>query len=260
MVMPPRSSSSGMRSIRRELQRRRPKPLAPTRPAAKKPSAPPQPREAARDKVQETRPRPPRVEDPSSTTSQSRGSAGTTHAPPPHRPRPDAPPRSSVASPSTPPPSRSSASSTGSACAATPGVTAHLKPGTAVLVRTRTAIQAMGKAVVLWLPATVVQPTDGGYEVVYKGKLPREDPYATVHIARDHVRVQKPSTTTPPPSQPPSSAASSYASATTTMAAACKSSEMHPAPRPTTAGKSLRLVRNLASEMERQSRAALSGY
>nr|CAB3454325.1 unnamed protein product [Digitaria exilis] len=29
MVMPPRSSSSGMQSIRRELQRRRAKPLAP---------------------------------------------------------------------------------------------------------------------------------------------------------------------------------------------------------------------------------------
>jgi hypothetical protein len=41
MVMPPRSSSSGMQGIRRELQRRRPKPLAPRRSAASKPSPPP---------------------------------------------------------------------------------------------------------------------------------------------------------------------------------------------------------------------------
>ncbi|OEL21583.1 hypothetical protein BAE44_0017393 [Dichanthelium oligosanthes] len=101
--MPPHSSSSGMRSIHCELQRRRPKPLAPKSSAAKKPSAPPPPlREGARDKVREPCPRQPREEVPSSS-SHSRGCVGTD-AP---RPRPHASPRPPVASPSTPLPSRS---------------------------------------------------------------------------------------------------------------------------------------------------------
>ncbi|KAL6639277.1 hypothetical protein ACP70R_023007 [Stipagrostis hirtigluma subsp. patula] len=58
--MAPRSSSSAaMRSIRRELQRRRPKLLAPKKPAAKKPSKPPS--RGSRDPGWE-RPRPPREE------------------------------------------------------------------------------------------------------------------------------------------------------------------------------------------------------
>ncbi|XP_039787691.1 formin-like protein 14 [Panicum virgatum] len=222
MVMLPRSSSSGMQSIRRELQRRRPRPLAPKRSAASKPSPPP-PLEVSRYTGREPRPRAPRQEDPSSTASKPPpGSSAGTHAPRPPRPRPPHPsPRPTVISPSTPPPPppRSTPSSIQSASPSTLGTDEHMRP------------------------------VHGGYEVIYDGNWPPGDPYGTVHVPRQHVRMIKPSPspTTPPPSLPPYSAPSSSATA-----AAARMKEMRPAPRPTTGGKSLRLIRSLLPEMENQ--------
>ncbi|KAL6639313.1 hypothetical protein ACP70R_023043 [Stipagrostis hirtigluma subsp. patula] len=249
------SSSAAMRSIRRELQRRRPKPLAPKKPAAKKPSAPPS--GGARDPGRVPPPRPRQDPSPRFVTSLSRG---TTVVPPPRRPppRPHASTRSSpVASPSTTPPLPRPAAS----CSVAPAFAAEtLRPGTEVLVRTRTATLRTGQVLVLWLSAVVVSAPDGGYEIVYNGKWPRGNPHALVHVARDHVKLPKlPRMPPPPKSKLPPSAASSRASAVTALAAAPKK-EMKPVPRPTTAGKSLRLVHKLWPEMELQPRAPLSGY
>jgi hypothetical protein len=92
-----------------------------------------------------------------------------------------------------------------------------------------------------WFPATVVSTAaaDGTYEVIYKGKLPPGDPSATVHVAHDQIMPEKPSPPKPLPSR---------------AAAASKSSEVVPAARPTTAGKSLRLIRKIASEMQQPPR------
>ncbi|KAL6639278.1 hypothetical protein ACP70R_023008 [Stipagrostis hirtigluma subsp. patula] len=222
--MAPRSSSSAAtRSVRRELQRRQPKkPLAATtRPAAKKPSAAPS--RSARD-ADRPRARPPRVE-PSSTTARPRGSA-STGAPAPPLPRPRLPLF----------PQASSYSSS-------------LGPGTAVLVRTRVSTLPTGQTLVLWLGAEVVSANvDGDYVVVYNGDWPRGNPHAPVHVARHHVKLPP-----PPQSKPTSSAASSCTSPTTAVTAAPKK-EMQPAPRPTTAGKSVRLIRKLWPEMELQNR------
>ncbi|RLM87485.1 ESX-1 secretion-associated protein EspI-like [Panicum miliaceum] len=265
MVMPPRSSSSGMQSIHRELQRRRHKPLAPKRSAASKPSPPP-PLEGARYTGREPRPRPPRQEDPSFAASKSPPGSAGTHVPRPPRPRPHPSPRPTVISPfSTPPPppsTRSAPSSIGSASPSTLGTNEHLRPGTEVGVRTRTATLKTGEVLVFWLRAMIVSPVQGGYEVVYDGNWPPGDPYGTVHIPRQHVRMIKPSPspTTLPPSLPPYSAPSSSASDTTATVAAARKKEMRQAPRPTTGGKSLRLIRSLLPEMEKQARAALPRY
>ena len=116
-------------------------------------------------------------------------------------------------------------------------------------VRTRTTKLKTGQVLVLWLKATVVSSssTHGGYEVVYDGNRPSSDPKGTVRVRRHHVRVIKtsPSPTTPPPSLPPPTAA--------------QKKETLPAARPTTAGKSVRVIRSLLPEMERQARASLSG-
>jgi len=114
-----------------------------------------------------------------------------------------------------------------------------------VRVRTRTAKLKTGQVLVLCLKATIVSSsTDGGYEVVYDANLPRGDPKSTVHVAPHQVRMidPSPSPTTLPPSLPPPTA---------TVAATTKK-EM---PRPTTAGKSLRLIRRLFPEMELPVRA-----
>ncbi|KAG0544958.1 hypothetical protein BDA96_02G320800 [Sorghum bicolor] len=240
MYLPPRSDPAGMRSIRRELQRRRPKPLAPTRSVAKKPSVSPPPRHGSSDAIRGPCPRPPHREIPSSTNANghSRGSTVTDASP---KPRPRSSSRCTPASPPTPPLLRSDLSSAGSAFRATPAVPAQLKPGTVVRVRTRTATLKTGQVLVLCLKATIVSSsTDGGYEVVYDANLPRGDPKSTVHVAPDQVRAIDPSpspTTTPPPSLPPPTA---------TVAATTKKDM----PRPTTAGKSLRLIRSLFPEME----------
>ncbi|CAL4969136.1 unnamed protein product [Urochloa decumbens] len=234
MVMPPRSCSSGMQSIRRELQRRRPKPLAPKRSAITKQSAPP-PQQQQRPQFQE---------DPSSAAVKSRPGSARTHAPRPPLPRPHAPPRSATISHSTPPPPppRSAPSSANDE---------RLRPGTEVGVRTRTTMLKTGKVLVLWLRATIALPTNGGYGVVYNGNWP------PVHVPRRHVRKIEPSPSpTPPPSLPLSCAPSSSAAVAATL-----KKEMRSPPRPTTAGKSLRLIRrSLLPEMEGKTQAALPGY
>ncbi|CAL5086692.1 unnamed protein product [Urochloa decumbens] len=250
MVMPPRRSSSCMQSIRRELQRRRPKPLAPKSSAAMKQSAlPPLP------------PRPQLQEVPSSTAAKSPPASAGTHAPRPPRPRPHPPPRpAAISRCSTPPPLPSSTpSSTGSAISSTlRAADDHLRPGTEVGVRTRTTTLRTGEVLVLWLRAMIVSPTNGGYEVVYDGDWPPHDPYGTVRVPRRHVRMIDPSPTT---QKPTSCAPSLCASATTATVAAMEKKDMKPAPRPTTAGKSLRLIRrSLLPEMERLARADLPGY
>ncbi|KAG2636990.1 vegetative cell wall protein gp1-like [Panicum virgatum] len=248
--MPPRSSSaSGMRSIRRELQRRRPKPLAPRSSAAKRP--PPPHEEGDRYTGPEPRPCPPRQEDPSPSTSKSPPGSAGTHAAPRSRPHPS--PRPGVISPCTPPQPRSAPPSVDSACPTTLGTDENLRPGTAVGVRTRTTTLKTGEVLVFWLRAMIVSPTRGGYEVVYDRNWPPGDPYGTVPVPRRHVRTIKPSSspTTPAPSLPSSSNPRSSASHTTATAAAARNKETRPAPRSTTAGKSLRLIRSLLPEMER---------
>ncbi|CAL5086676.1 unnamed protein product [Urochloa decumbens] len=243
MVMPPRrSSSSGMQSIRRELQRRRPKPLAPkSSTTMKQPALPPLP------------PRPQLQEDPSSSAAKSPPASAGTRAP---RPRPHPPPRpAAISRRSTPPPPPpiSAPSSTGPASPSTLRADdEHLRPGTEVGVRTRTTTLKTGEVLVLWLRAMIVSPTNGGYEVVYDGNWP------PVHVPRRHVRMIDPS---PPSQKPTSRAPSPCASAITATVAAMEKKGMQPAPRPTTAGKSLRLVRrSLLPEMEHQVRADLRGY
>ncbi|PUZ72077.1 hypothetical protein GQ55_2G364300 [Panicum hallii var. hallii] len=233
--MPPRSSSGGMQSIRRELQRRRHKPLAPRSSTAKRkrPSAPPLTREGDRYTGREPGSRPPNQEDPSPTASKPPPGSAGTHTEP--RPRPHPSPRPGV----------------DSTCPTTLSSDENLRPETAVGVRTRTTTLKTGEVLVFWLRAMVVSPTHGGYEVVYDGNWPPGDPPR-------HVRMIKPSSspTTPPPSLPPSSTPRSSASHTTATAAAARNKETRPAPRPTMAGKSLRLIRSLLPEMERHARAA----
>ncbi|KAF8644553.1 hypothetical protein HU200_066408 [Digitaria exilis] len=220
-----------MQSIRRELQRRRPKPLAPKSSTTKKTSAPL------------------RLSPPLEGAHQEHSSSSAASKSP--RPRP-------------PHPSSRAAAvhrSSGSACPSTNGSDERLRPGTAVGVRTKTTKLKTGKVLVLWLRATIVSPTHHGYEVIYDGSWPPSDPYGTVHVPRRHVRMIKPSsspTTSPPQQTPPSRAPSSSASDDATATA--KKKEMGPAPRPTTAGKSVHLVRSLFPELERQARAALPYY
>ncbi|CAN6204778.1 unnamed protein product [Urochloa humidicola] len=252
MVMPPRSCSSGMQSIRRELQRRRPKPLAPKRSVVTKQSAPPS----------HTPPRPQLQADLSPDAAKSPLGSAATHAPRPPRPRPHLPPRPAAIPRSTTPP-RSAPFSIGSASPSTLRADGeHLGPGTEVGVRTRTTALKTGKVLVLWLRAMVVSPTHAGYEVVYDGDWP------PVHVPSRHVRKiepsPSPSPTTPPPraSLPPSGAPSnSSASDTAAAVATTLKKEMRPTPRPTTAGKSLRLIRrSLLPEMEGKTQAALPGH
>ncbi|CAN6196324.1 unnamed protein product [Urochloa humidicola] len=222
MVMPPRSRSSGMQSIRRELQRRRPKPLAPTKSITTKKSTPP------------LRPRPQLHADPSSAAVKSPPGSTRTHAPRPPLPPPNPPPRSAAISRSTPPPPRSAPSTAASASPSNLRADGeHLKPGTEVGVRTRTTTLKTGKVLVLWLKATIALPTNGGYGVVYDGNWP------PVYVPYRHVRKIEPSPSpTPPLSLPPSCAPRSSAAVAATL-----KKEMRPPPRPTTAGKSLRLIR-----------------
>jgi hypothetical protein len=82
----------------------------------------------------------------------------------------------------------------------------------------------------IWLPAMVVSAADdGSYEIVYKGRLPRNDPFTTVLVANDQVVPEK---------QPRMMSSD---------AAVPKIPDVQPAARPTTAGKSLRLINKLAS-------------
>jgi hypothetical protein len=88
------------------------------------------------------------------------------------------------------------------------------------------------KTLVLWLPVTIVSATDESYEVIYKGKLPRDNPFSTVHVLHHHVRSIKP-TPPPLPSQPPSAATASLSSNIS------KNGGAHLVPRPRTASKSI---------------------
>jgi hypothetical protein len=97
-----------------------------------------------------------------------------------------------------------------------------------------------GRTLVLWLPTTIVSATDESYEVIYEGKLPRDNPFSTVDVLLDHVRPINP-TPTPPSSQPPSAAAASLNSNVS------KNGGTHPAPRPRTTTKS---IRGLKAEKE----------
>ncbi|KAL6896767.1 hypothetical protein ACP4OV_007339 [Aristida adscensionis] len=341
--MAPRSSSAAMRSIRRELRRRRPRPLAPSRPpptkktsatppSTKKTSATPPPtkktsatpssraalhpgretsllpRQDPPSTPLKTAPRassaattrsirlektwppaptkppatkktsatPPAAKKTSATppaakkTSATPPAAKKTSATPPAAKKTSATPPAAKKTSATPPaakktssaappsrterdpgretslrqPSRPAACPVDSACAAE-----TMRPGTAVLARTRTATLRTGQVLVLWLKAVVVSATEGGYEIVYEGGWPRDDPCATVQIARDHVRLRKPTPSTiPPPPQPPSSAARSRSS-TASSAATAPKKKMKPTPRPTTAGKSVRVVRKLFPEL-----------
>ncbi|CAN6174691.1 unnamed protein product [Urochloa humidicola] len=237
MAMPPRRASSGMQSIRRELQRRRPKYLAPKRSTTTKQSAPP---------------RPQLKEDPSPAAVKSPPGSARTLALRSPLPRPHPPPRSAAISrsmPPPPPPHRSAPSSDGSAIPSTLCTDdEQLRPGTEVGVRTRTTTLKTGKVLVLWLRATIALPTNSGYGVIYDGNWP------PVHVPRRHIRKIEPSPS--PPSLPPSCAPSSSAAVAATL-----KKEMPPPPRSTTAGKSLRLIRrSLLPEMEGRTRVALPGY
>ncbi|CAN6183404.1 unnamed protein product [Urochloa humidicola] len=184
MVMPPRRSS-GMQSICQELQRRRPKPLAPKSSATKKPSA--APRRLCRHH-----------------TLFHEASGIRLRRPPPQSPHQAPPPPMRLGLglglrpaplPSLPPcrrlrPDPRSAQST---CPSTLGTNdnKHLSPGTEVGVHTSATKLKTGEVLVLWLRATVDTPTHDGYEVVYDGDWPPGDPYGTVCVPRRHVWVIK---------------------------------------------------------------------
>jgi hypothetical protein len=212
-------------------------PLGPTRSVAKKPSVTPSPRHGPRDAVWGPYPRSPHQNIPSSTIARSRGPTVGGASP---RHRPPASSRCTPASPPPPPPPRSAPSSDIYAGGDTPGIPTRLSPGTVVHVRTRTAALKTGQVLVFWLKATIVsQSTDGGYGVVYDANWPRDDPKSTVYVTPPQIRMidPSPSPTTPPP---------------TAAVAATTKKEM---PRPTTAGKSLRLIRSLFPEMDLPSHA-----
>ncbi|TVU39106.1 hypothetical protein EJB05_12511, partial [Eragrostis curvula] len=256
MVLPPRHPSAEMRSILRELQRRRPNSLALKWPATKKPSAPPPSSiGGAGDKVRRPRAVLP-CKNPSSITCKSSSSAGTFDTEPLHLALPCT---SFAMAPLPPPPFRSAASSTGSASEEIPFAAARLRPGTSVRVRTRVIVKLATKSepIWLWLRAIVVSAAaEGSYEVVYKGKLPPWDPFSTVHVASDHVKPE----TQPPPTPLPSRATSPSACAiTNTQVAASKNSSSLPLPRPTTAGKSMRLVNKIATETQSTQRPTTAG-
>nr|TKW34786.1 hypothetical protein SEVIR_2G328700v2 [Setaria viridis] len=223
MVMPHRLSSSCTQSIHRELQRRRPKLLAPKSSATMKPSAsPPPPCESARYTSREPRPRPPSEKIPSSFAAQSRCrrhrrpvASSTSFATPTRRLSPDA--TISVRCLFTQVSARSYSYHRRRASEARDDGRCPHEDHDATMLKTE-------KALVLWLKAMVVSPTHEGYE-------------------------------------PPSCSASPCASAATATVPVAKKKEMLPAPRPTRARKNLRLIRrNLLPEMERQARADLQGY
>ncbi|KAK3127076.1 hypothetical protein QOZ80_7AG0567960 [Eleusine coracana subsp. coracana] len=262
MVMP-RPSSFGMQRLRRKLQHRKHKALGHTPPTTKKtagPPPPPQPREGARERFQEPCPRHPREEVCASTSSLSRG----TRPPPPRRPQPHASvSRSSAASASRAPPSRCGSSSLVQTTIAEGTSTAErLKPGTRALVRTRTQTKIDRRTtLVVWLGATVVSVTADGYEVIYEGNLPRDNPFATVHVPLHHVRAFNPSPPTPPAAaikivSPKNQTSEKSMRLIRDIAPETKK----PAPRPTTAGKRIQVIRSLMSEKRQALDAYCLGY
>lgn len=137
-----------------------------------------------------------------------------------------------------------------------------------------------GKILALWLPAMVVSATDGSYEVIYEGNLPRDNPFSCVHVPLDHVRPIKPSVPAVAggggdrPIDPKPAVAAEHAktedirkpfAGDAARAEAevgnCRkpnrksrdhATEKKPAPRPTTAGKSIKVIREIMSEKDRR--------
>jgi hypothetical protein len=97
-----------------------------------------------------------------------------------------------------------------------------------------------GKTLVLWLPAIIVSATDESYQMIYEGKLPRDNPFSTVDVPLHHVWPIMP-TPPPPPSQPPFAAAASLSSSVS------KNGGMHAARSPRTAAK---IIRGLKAEKQ----------
>uniref|UniRef100_A0A0D9WZ79 Uncharacterized protein n=1 Tax=Leersia perrieri TaxID=77586 RepID=A0A0D9WZ79_9ORYZ len=110
-----------------------------------------------------------------------------------------------------------------------------IKEGALVRVRTRVSkICAGGLTIhlVLRLNAIVVSADEDGFlDVIYEVKFPSDDPLQIVRVARDQVKVMP----------------SDNANAAAPCSASTKSKEKG-APRPTTAGKSLRLLTKVLEE------------
>uniref|UniRef100_A0A0D9WZE7 Uncharacterized protein n=1 Tax=Leersia perrieri TaxID=77586 RepID=A0A0D9WZE7_9ORYZ len=116
--------------------------------------------------------------------------------------------------------------------AAAPAVTSvSFKKGDVVSVRT--PLGRLGPTtmrLVMWLGATVVSDTtdDGHLDVIYSGDFPRDHPFRTVRVAIKDVKFPAAASVE---NDPPLAAQG----------------------RPTTAGKSLRLLRSLGKEMRANS-------
>ncbi|KAF0900711.1 hypothetical protein E2562_034768 [Oryza meyeriana var. granulata] len=114
-----------------------------------------------------------------------------------------------------------------------------IKKGTQVSVRTRVGRICSGHHLVLRLDAVVVSADeDGVLGVVYKVKFPLDDPFRPVRVARDKVKVM-------PPAVPSVDASTGSSTVTNTAAPFSTKSKDKGAPRPTVAGKSLRLLTKL---------------
>ncbi|KAF2940287.1 hypothetical protein DAI22_03g260700 [Oryza sativa Japonica Group] len=106
--------------------------------------------------------------------------------------------------------------------------------GMAVSVRTRVGkLRGGRRQLVLWLSAVVVSAAEEGYlTVLYKGNFPPEDPFKTVRVAarEEAKRMAAP------------------AAAIATSTTALPSGNNAAAPRPTTAGKSVAVLKRVFSE------------
>ncbi|KAL6656604.1 hypothetical protein ACP70R_004384 [Stipagrostis hirtigluma subsp. patula] len=145
--------------------------------------------------------------------------------------------------------------------AAAPAEAADVKTssiGKGALVRVRTPVGTLrtGQRLVLWLSAVVVSAAgeeEGYIRVVYNNaKFPREDPSGIVRVSTIDVKNM------PPAADAPSTGASTGSSAVTTTACSAHPSQRKATPRPTVAGKKLRLLKKLEDEMLSSSKAITS--
>uniref|UniRef100_A0A0D9VWH1 Uncharacterized protein n=1 Tax=Leersia perrieri TaxID=77586 RepID=A0A0D9VWH1_9ORYZ len=99
----------------------------------------------------------------------------------------------------------------------------EITAGTTVSVRTRVGKLRGGKTLVLWLSAVVVSATDeeGYLTVLYNGNFPPEDLFKTVRVARQETKR---------------------------MAVPAAGDNAAEAPRPTTAGKSVAVLKRVYPE------------
>nr|AAR89051.1 hypothetical protein [Oryza sativa Japonica Group] len=116
-----------------------------------------------------------------------------------------------------------------------------MEAGTTVSVRTRVGKLPGGRQLVLWLSAVVVSAAEEGYlTVVYKGDFPPGDPFQTVRVARkDTKKITA------------GAAAAAAATITDPAAAAARPSSNNvaaPAPRPSTGGKKVRVLKRIYPE------------